>query len=185
MLLNAKFNNFALVLPKDWIYESVATKYEPVLKWSMTPFTTVIDFLNSTVQSISWPSITIDPTKQQQQWNEVTWKGQKPFYRNFTTELTLSFRCSENYLNYFILKDQLESYQNIGEDPTGEVKSFMPDLTLSIINTNGQMVMSYVYHNVSFFGLSELELSYSSSNPEFKSFDIQVAYESIQFVKHF
>jgi len=185
MLLNSKFNNFSIALPNDWIYKSITDRYLPFLKSELIPYATVIDFINSTVQSISWPDMALDKVEQ-------TFKNSIPSFRSgweanrgYTRELTLSFRCTENYLNYFIMKDQLERYYDTTGDLEKNGKAYLPDLMLHLLNSEGQIVMSIVYKNIVFFGLSSLELSFSSNMPEFRSFDIQLAYETVELKRHF
>jgi len=179
-LLNAKYNNYVLLLPKDWLYPSIINKYKYHLQSELIPFPDVISFINSTIQSVSFPAMGLDIVKQVKKNSTPSYRSGYEANRGYTTEMTLTFRVTEGYINYFILKDQLERYYDT-QKADEKNRVFVPDLMLYFMDKSGRSVLSLEYKNIVFFGISELELSYSTNTPEFKTFDIQLAYETLEF----
>ena len=120
-----------------------------------------------TVQSVSWPSITAETVEQQKQGIKPVFKGGYPATYYMGKEVVVTFRTVEGYLNYFVMQDMFEQYWSIN-DPNEEL--FVPDLTLQLLDHYGYLVMSMRYINVVYSGLSELELSYASNVPEYRTF---------------
>jgi len=177
MLLNPKMNNYELSLPSDWLYDEVVNKYTRYFKSEKSIYPKLINFINSTIQSISWPSISLTNVEQREKGKTKSFRGGEPAELGFTKEVTITFKCSENYLNYMIMRDLLFEYMKT----VGNAKdSFMPDIMLNMLDSSGRVVMTFQYIDIVYFAITELELSMGSNTAEYRSFDIQLAYKDIK-----
>ena len=64
MLLNPKGNSFYFVFPRGFFPKSVVDKYLPYIKRQPIPFDNIDDYMNSTIQTIGFPNMTIDSVEQ-------------------------------------------------------------------------------------------------------------------------
>ena len=64
MILNAKNNQFVFRFPKGFIYPEIEEKYNYYLKRLPTPFENILDYVNHTVQSVTFPSVQADQIEQ-------------------------------------------------------------------------------------------------------------------------
>lgn len=167
MLLNSKFNLFRFAFPRGFFYPDIEQRYEIFFKRLAIPYTNLTDFMSYTVQSVSWPSMTGETVTQQK-------KGVTPFYKGgwdasvyIGKEVTVTFRTVEGYLNYFVMQDMFTQYWELN-DP--DEATFVPDLSMQLLDYYGYLLITMQYRSVVFSGISELELSYASNVPEYKTF---------------
>ena len=161
MLLNSRYNNFVFAFPKGFIPADVEKRYDIFLRNFPTPYENLTDFLNSTVQSV------LEIVEQNPHGKHQLFRTGADFQRQMNTELTVTFRTTEGFINYYILQDILEQYwlKYIKDSAV-----FVPDLYTYLLDDYGYLIMTMQYTNVVYSGLSELELSYASNVPEFRTF---------------
>ena len=180
MILNSKFSNFIFTFPRGWLYPDIDEKYAIFFKRLPIPYRNTLDYINFTVQSISWPGIdTQTPSQTVTQKRDDVRNGVasgKHSTRDFKSgfdmalsamkEFNVIFRTTEGFLNYWIMHDQFEQYLSYGANN----EAFLSDVQLQILDHYGYLIMTRVYHNIVMTGISELELSYSSNIPEYRTF---------------
>jgi len=167
MLLNSRYNNFNFQFPKNFFYESIIKRYDPFFKRVPIPYTNLSDFMSYTVQSVSWPAISTEIAEQYKHSSKPVYKSGFGGERYMSKELTVTFRTVEGYLNYFVMNDMYLEYWKLFNE---NEKIFVPNLTLYLLDHYGYLLMTVHYKDVVYSGLSELELSYASNVPEFKTF---------------
>ena len=64
MLLNPKSNSFYFNFPRGFFSERVTDKYEDYIKKQPIPFNDVAQYVNSTIQSVGFPGLSIDSVEQ-------------------------------------------------------------------------------------------------------------------------
>jgi len=136
-----------------------------------------------TVQSITWPALQAESVQQTvTQKRSYVKKGRNDdmqVFQNFKSgfnmplsasmDFDIVFRTTEGILNYWILHDQFEKFMDYGPDDD----VFLPDIQLHILDQQGYLMMTRVYHKCIMTGISELDLSYSSNVPEYRTFSMQ------------
>jgi len=182
-LLNSKFSNFVLNFPKGWFYPEVVEMYEPYFKRTVIPYTNLTDYINFTIQSVSWPAITLETVSQDRKDLTATYKSGWDLTRSTAKNLTITFRTTEGFLNYFIMRSQLEMYFAKGKDAKNDI--FLPDLNLLMLDHYGFLILVQRMKFVVFSGLSELELSQAANVPEYKTFTADFNYSALTFTKEF
>lgn len=182
-LLNSRFSNFLLNFPKGWFYPEVIEMYDPFFRRTKSPYTNLVDFMNFTIQSVSWPAIAIETVTQDKKDAQITYKNGWDLTRQTEKNLTITFRTTEGFLNYFVMKSQLEMFFAKGKDAKNDV--VLPDLNLLVLDHYGYLVLRQNMKGIVFMGLSELELSQSSNVPEYRTFTCDFKYSTLSFQQEF
>lgn len=181
-LLNSKFSNFIFSFPSKWIYPDVEEEFSPIFKRATFPYKSATSYINATIQSISWPAIdveTVSQTVTQKRSHVRSGKdyGKSPsreYVGGFDMELsslrefTVIFKTTEGFLNYFIMHRQFEKFLSYG--PSNEPN--LGHVQLQLLDHTGYLIATKIYYEIIMTGISELELSYASNVPEFRTFSV-------------
>lgn len=184
MLLNSKYNDFVFKFPPMFFPKKFDNKYLPFLNRSKIPFTSITDYINYTIQSVSWPSITTETIEQFYKNGYRVYKGGWDLLTYTSREIVVTFKTVESYINYFIMQDLLEYYWDIYQGKE-ENMSHLPNLYLMLLDRYGYLIVTFKYTNVVFHSLSELELSYASNVPEFRTFTATFKSSIIQTIREY
>ncbi len=172
MLLNARQNSFIILFPDDFFAEEVNEKYKKYYQSLIVPYDTINEFMSATIQSINFPGWSMNVAQQSRLL------GKKQEYKNsiqpidlHEREITLTFKLTDAYMNYFIFKDNADNYLDFkSKKPT-----FQP-LRLMLLDNQGYLVSSILFKRPVLVHQDGFKLSYSSVTPEFKTFDVKFKY---------
>ncbi len=177
MLLNSKYSNFSFSFPKKWFYPEIYEKYDIFFKRNPIPYTNLDDYMSYTIGGVSWPSFQGDGVEQWKDGRKYIFKSGTDFQNNLSKEFKLTFRTVEGFLNYWVMFDQLQVYwRRWAED-----KPYLDDFMVNILDQSGHLIMSMLIKGLVFTGLSELEMSFSSNIPEYRTFEASFSYNQIEF----
>lgn len=171
MILNSKNNNFFIEFPKTFFYKDVVNKYEFYIKRLPNPYETIKDFVNSSIQGISFPAVSLETVDQLLFDDKVKWKDGFDFKKQFEKTFTITFKSFEGYINYWIMFEQLYNFYDYDAD-----NEFFPDMTLSLLDNTGFELIAFTFKKILMTGLSSLDLSYTSNVPDFNTFTVDFAY---------
>lgn len=172
MLLNPKGNSFYFVFPKNFFPEIIVEKYLPYLKKQPIPYDTLQAYVNSTIQSITFPSMSIDTVDQiRPLGKKVYYKSGTPIQNMFTSDFTITFRAVDGFINYFIMLDTILYFLNFINP-----QLFIEDLPMRILDSEGNIVVSCTYQEVVLTSFSNLDLNYVSNSPQPTIFTIGFRY---------
>ena len=110
-ILNARNNDFIFKYPVDFIPKEIADEYNKRLRNIPTPYKRAGDFLNSTIQGISFPSFDVS-TVEQNAFDKRTYKGAFDLQQSVSREFTVTHKLTEGYINYWLLFEVLADFQN-------------------------------------------------------------------------
>lgn len=175
MILNSKFNNFIINFPVDWLFPEVLERYNIFLKRFPVPYTSLIGFLNTTIQSITFPSFQPETVQQHTRNFKANWRGGYDLQLYKGEEFTINFKTTEGYVNYWIMQEQLNQYYSYENQ-----KEFLKPLRLMLLDQRGYLISTFIYHFVIMDGISPLDLSFTSINPEFRTFSCNFKFSSIE-----
>ena len=106
MRLNSQGSQFIFNLPSDFLPSEIIATYQPILEKNWVQYENVIDYLNSTIKSVSFPGITIDtPSQTRIRGKQVTYKPAKNVQDIVGHELTVKFASVDSDLNYWLMFD--------------------------------------------------------------------------------
>lgn len=172
MIRNSKSNNFFIEFPKGFFYKKIEDKYDFYLKRLPNPYEDLRSFMNASIQGTTFPSFDMDiVTQTLYEDHPVKWKDGFNFEKHIDKTFTITFKTYEGYINYWIMLEQLHEFYKYDAK-----NSFFPDITLSMLDVQGLEIISIQYKKVLFTNLSSLELSYSSTVPNFNTFDATFHY---------
>lgn len=169
MILNVRQNGFIFNFPKGFIYPEVVEKYEGYIKRMPIPYDTVNDFINSTIQSVNFPTISgIDNVEQ------IRPGGYKQYYKSSTTlqnliqrEFTVTFKLGEGFINYWVLYENIVRFIDF-QNP----EQYLPDFRLLLLDNDGIIMASVILQQPIVTRISEIQLNYASTTPQFSTFSI-------------
>lgn len=168
MLINPKLNSFYFNFPKGFFSERVVSKYDGYIKKQPIPFDTVQQYVNSTIQSINMPGLSIDSVEQVRPLGKkINYKSSTPIQDLFSRDFSIGFKNTDGFINYFIMLDTILDFLNM-ENP----QVFIQDLPLRVMDSEGNVVVSVTFQEVLFTSFSQIELSYTNNNPQFQSFSL-------------
>jgi hypothetical protein len=168
MILNPKGNSFYFNFPKGFFSDTVTNKYADYIKKQPIPFDNVQQYLNSTIQSVGFPGLTIDSVEQVRNFGKkIAYKSSTPIQDLFTRDFTINFKQTDGFVNYFIMLDTVLHFLNF-ENP----QVHLQNLPLRIMDNEGNVVFSVTFIEVLFTSLSQLEFAYTSNNPQFAAFSL-------------
>lgn len=176
MFLNPRNNLFNFQFTKDFMPPEIHNKYYAYLnKVRGFPVKNPLDFINYTIQGINLPGLNSDMTEQS------TMYGRKKTHLNtihpqemYSKELTISFRMSDAFLNYFILMDLLNYYYAFDTN-----KRYIPDQRVYLLDGDGNQVVTIELTRILFTSIGDLSLNFSSNVPEYQSFDCTFIYNQL------
>jgi hypothetical protein len=169
MLLNNRQNSFIFTFPKGYFSAELEEKYDKYVKRMPIPYDTLKDFMNSTIQQISFPTLrTIDNVDQ------VRPGGFRQHYKSSTTlqnlvsrDFSVTFKLGEGMINYWIMYESIVDFLNF-QNPD----QYLPDLTLRLLDHEGIIMSSVEFEQSIYTSLSEVQLNYSSTTPQFSTFSV-------------
>jgi hypothetical protein len=168
MLLNPKSSSFYFVFPRGFFPKTVVDKYLPYIKRQPIPFDTVDNYINSTIQSVGIPGMTIDTVEQTRNLGKkISYKSATPVQDLFSHEFEIRFKMVDGFINYFIMMDTLLHFLNFINDSL-----FIQNLPIRIMDNEGNIVTSITFKEVILTSLTEIELNYASNNPQFSQFGV-------------
>ena len=174
-ILNSTYNSFIFNFTKNFITPSISDRWDPYVKRIPLPYDTVTHFLNSTIQAVDFPPVSMDTVQQMIKFKEKDFKNSKDPIDLLTRELTVTFKTTEGFANYWIMKEILEDYLDFKNKDL-----YLEDLYLRMIDQDGHILSTTIFKQIIMTSISGLNLSYADNVPEFKSFDVTF---SFNFVK--
>ena len=175
-LLGSRQSRFYVNLSRNWLFPEVEKKYEPFLKRGASPWKSVVDYINSCITAVTFPSFETNSVQQQVKNEKRSFRGGTPWYElGASRSMTMTFRTTESYLSWFIMNDQIRYYV----DYSNVDKKHLDPINLILMDNFGQVTNSFLFNGIVFEKMSSIELSYSGDNPESKTFTCDFKYLSV------
>lgn len=168
MIINSRSNNFWFTWGRGFFSHDVVEKYEPYVKRNFMPYDTVDNFMAASIQSITFPTLAMDPVQQTRLYGKKQeYKNSVPVRDLFNREITITMKSYEGYINYWIFLESMMEYLDF-EEPNP--KMYFDDFQLRLLDQEGRVVNTCKFKGMFFRSLSEISLSYSDNNPDFRTF---------------
>lgn len=156
MRLGSQNNQFRFNFPSDFISEEVENKLRRFMDKNFIPYDKPIDYLNSTIKEIVFPSIQIEDSEQTHKFSKrVAFKPTQNIHDLNAQELDITFRSVDSHANYFMLRQILLEYYN------NTRKYYMPFIILDILDKDGDVIYVVRFRDILWKSESELRLSYN------------------------
>lgn len=171
-------NQFEFNFPLTFVPESVEKRYLGYLKAKRKMHSSVLDFLNSTILNLSFPSITFNTVNNPQikHRKNISWKAVDNINDLFEKTITVTVRDVDAHINYFILLDCL-SYKYLDTDTT-----YDENVIVTIVNENRNALYQIQFRDVIWLGMSDISLAYNVVDMGTDTFTLQFTYNYIDIV---
>lgn len=170
MILNSRNANYILNFPKNFLFPEIQNRYRTYLKRLPLPYADVTDYLNASIQSVTFPGAKMEEVEQTLSEDPIRWKGgtNKNY---FEREFTVTFKSYEGYINYWMMFDLFTQYV----DYDNKVE-FLPNVTLSFLDHTGFELIVFEFKQLILTEISELQLNFTSNAAEFQDFECKFLY---------
>lgn len=184
MILNAKNNQFVFRFPKGFIFPEVEEKYNFYLKRLPTPFENITDYVNHTIQSVTFPSVSSDEVEQfvgrkvvvdgkNVTKNPQYWRQSLDLERVIPKEFSVNLKAADGYLNYWVLFENYRRYLMITN-----MEDYFPDMNIFYLDREGYQILTISLKQPLMKSISEVEMNYSSTAMEFRTFTVGFKYNT-------
>lgn len=186
LILNARYNQFKFLFPKEFLFPDIELKYQQYLKDLPTAYPDSRSFLNSTVQSISFPGVTgVTPVDQIQAGRSVSYRQGFRFAQVINRDFTVTFRLTDAYLNYWLMYEQLIRFTNFAEEePNDPDREFFPDFEILYLTSDGNLTILQKLKQVLFMGISDLTPTYTDISNSTKQFTCTFKFNYFELQVH-
>lgn len=175
MRLNSQSNQFIFNLPTDFVPKEISITYEPILEKNWSQYDNIVDYLNSTIKSVSFPGISIDTPEQHLMRGKTrNYYPAKNVNDIFTThELPITFASVDSDLNYWIMVDILmKHYLNVYD-------LYINPLVMDVIDIHRDVIYSIKFFEIIGVSISDITFDYSQQKVNQKEFTVTFKFNFI------
>ena len=169
MFLTARQNGFYFNFPKGYFSESLQEKYTAYVKRLPIPYDTIGDFMNATIQSVTFPTLSsIDHVEQTRPGGYRQIHKSSTHIQNLVTrDFNITFKLVEGYMNYWIMYEAMVNALDFSN-----TEAYLPDLTLRLLDADGIALASVFFQRPIYKSLTEIQLNYANTSPAFTTFSV-------------
>lgn len=182
MVLNNKPQMFTIFFPSNFFYEEVKSKWSPIIEKMRLPYQGVDDFMNAQLQSVTFPTLSIETSTQTRGQYDVVYPGGKETENFISKDLNFTFKLTESYVSYFIWWDQIDLYlhytnKDFFKEP-GKAKKpcWMEPVHLAFLSDAGYKLTEFTFKELTPLSLSDLQLSYAATAAQYNTFNVLIKY---------
>lgn len=190
--LSPRYDLFRFSLPKDFLPEEIESKYSKVIRSNQSVITTPIDYLNESIQGVSFPGITdVIITQGQQGSNDISRKNRKT---NFEPKMNMIYQTPENVLDKidrsfkvtFRMNQGFYNYFMVYETLFHQVckpldRGHQPVYYIELLNEVGEITARILFKNVLIDGIDGLEFNFNKIERDSGTFDVNFKFANIDF----
>jgi len=177
MRINSQNNQFIFNLPQGIITKEIDDKFQILMDKNLIPYYDVMDYINSTIKDVVFPSLSFDVVEQRKyHGKKITWRESGNISDKFSSQIDITFRSVDSHLNYFILLEICTRFY-LADDP-----NYIDALTIDILDKDGDLIYTILLKDVLISSLSELRLSYNATEFSEHTFSLQLSYNYIEII---
>lgn len=190
--LSPRYDLFRFQFPRDFIPTEISERYGKIIMEEFGTITSPIDYLNESIQGISFPGISdVNVAQQQHSSNELKRKSNRLNVEPKTDiiytstanpldkinkEFKVTFRMNQGLYNYFMLYEMLFHY--ICKPILREEE---PVLYVEILDESGVVRSKIKYMDCHIDGIDGLDFSYNKIERDSGTFDVIFKFNNIDF----
>jgi hypothetical protein len=169
MRLSSQNSQFVFNLPGNFLPPEIISTYKPILEKNWVQYDNVIDYLNSTIKSVSYPGLNITTPEQ------FLIRGKKRAYKPSTNvqdiltsrEIDVTFRSVDADLNYWIMYDIfIKHYLDV-------VNLYINPFTLTAVDIWRDAIYQIKFFEIIAMSLGENKFEYNQQKTNAKDFTIK------------
>lgn len=176
MRIGSQGNAFSFSLPSDYLPQEIILEYQPILDKNWVQYSNVIDYLNSTIKSVTFPGISIDmPEQRLQRGKKRAYKPATPAQDIVTShELSVVFRSVDADLNYWLMFDIF--YKHYLDTKNMYLNPFL----LSVLDIWRDTIYVVKFFEINNMSLSDNLFDYSSQKVNTKEFTMVFKFNFVE-----
>jgi hypothetical protein len=171
-------NQFTVWLPKTFFYPEIIERWTPIVKRLKLQYESLEDFVNASIQSVTFPEMNLPTVHQQQAQYPIDWRGGKELEPVLDKTITITFKMIEGFITYWILWEQIETYLQYKDS-----NPWWPSAYVSFLDHHGFELVVFEFEKITPLGLSQFDVSYSQVTAEFSSFRLSMRYNRFNIVR--
>jgi len=190
MIQSPQSSDFIVVLPDNFLYERIKDMYRDWFDANNWLFVNINDFLASTLVRANFTGFTSSTNEQTKGKGskKVMFRSGINLSESSNKQLQLTFRMTTGFLNYFILLDQLQAYSDSDNNSdnnyvTGD-DAFLNNLTMFILNEEGQIAFERIYENIVFYAIDDISLDKESLKVRDIEFTVRFLYTDFKIKRN-
>lgn len=165
MRISSQSSQFIFQFPVDFVSPRLYQKFQKFLDSNHVQYDNVLDYINSTIKEIVYPSVSYENVEQRIKYGKkMPWRPSINVLDTFQQELDITFRSVDSHTNYFMLQEILQEFYQTSK------RSWIPYFSLHILDKNGDLIYTVIFKNNLLKTLSELRLTYQNQDFSEKQF---------------
>lgn len=183
MILNQQTHNYLLLFPKTFFDKYIYNYYDFFKKYMKIPYSTLDDYINSTIQNVEFPGWNMDLVEQYRMYGALQkFKNSTPVKDLMNKKFTITFKLSDAFFNYFILYHNAIKYLDFRNK-----NLYFDDFKILLLNNENYLVSIIELHKVIMTNMTSIKLQYSNmmhqhntfnASFEFNDWDLIVKYNN-------
>lgn len=171
MRLNSQSSQFVFSLPEDFIPPEIIMTYTPILEKNWIQYENVVDYLSSTIKSISFPGVAFEmPRQSLLRGKERRYKPAKNVQDIVNHDLDITFASVDADINYWILFDILtKHYLDIEH-------IYVNPFTMTVLDIHRDVIMKIIFKEIIINGLDGNKFDYSAQKVSSKDFNLKLSF---------
>lgn len=174
-------NQFEFTLSPSFIPERLEKRYLGLLGSKRKLYRSVIDYINSSILTITMPSYTMDVAANPQitRRKEIQYKAVGNVYDMFEKNVTITFKNVDSNLNYLMILDILTNHY------LNTKRVYDDNIVVTVVDENRSALYHIQFREVIFTGLSDNTFAYNDAVIGSKTFTMTFTYNflDVEFVK--
>ena len=175
MRLSSQNSQFVFNLPTDFLPQEIINTYTPILEKNWVQYENVIDYINSTIKSVSFPGLSFQTPQQNLIRGKI--RRYKPSINNqdilTSAEMNVTFRSVDADLNYWLVYDIFSRhYLDVTE-------LYIKPLTLTAVDIWRDAIYRINFFEIIATSLSDNTFDYSQQRVNAKEFTLTFSFNFI------
>jgi hypothetical protein len=177
MRISSQNNQFIFQFPVDFLTPYLYEKFQIFLDNMRMPYDNALDYLNSTIKEIVFPSVSYENVTQKLYGGKtVDYKSAKNVFDTYQHDLDITFRSVDSHTNFFMLQEVLTEFW------LNTRKFYVPYLALNILDKNGDLIYTVLFKNVLLKSQGEQRLQYQKQDFGENTFSITFSYNYLDII---
>lgn len=170
-------NQFHFSLPLDFIPSEHEERYLKLLGAKRKLHVSVLDYLNSTIQSITYPAINFPVVNNPQNLKrkKIKWKTVGNIYDLLDDSITVTFLNVDSNINYIIFQDILMNHYLNVEKPYDD------SLIITTLDRHRNALYHFQFRDVIWTGISDNTFAFNDQHTQIKNFTMTFEYNFIDY----
>lgn len=175
-VLNNKPQMFTIQFPSNFWYPEVVEMWTPLIERMRLPYQDLNDFMNAQIQSVVFPSMSLELATQQRGQYEVNYPSGKELEVHMDKTLKITFKLTESYLSYWIVFSQMDRYLHYVNNYKNLKGCWMEPIELGFLTDSGFNLLNFTFREITPTDTSSLTLSYAATVASYNTFDWTLKY---------